>query len=59
LTVPVTVVSGQRFYAVRIGASIIRWGAYNAAGRELSGGNGPPDAIGHRRSSTPPPFGAI
>jgi len=50
LTVPVTVVSGQRFYAVRIGASIIRWGAYNAAGRELSGGNGPPDAVGHRRS---------
>lgn len=48
LKVPVTVVSGQRFYAARLGASIIRWDAFNAAGRELYGGTGPPDAAGHQ-----------
>jgi hypothetical protein len=50
LKVPVTVVSGHRFFATRIGARVIRWGAFNAAGRELYGGSGPPDAIGKRRS---------
>ena len=44
IKVPVTAVSGQKFYAARIGARIIRWDAFNAAGRELYGGNGPPDA---------------
>jgi len=48
--VPVTVVSAQRFFATRIGARIIRWGAFNAAGRELCRGSGPPDAIGKRYS---------
>ncbi|MGN6794716.1 MAG: hypothetical protein ACTHJW_20210 [Streptosporangiaceae bacterium] len=41
--VPVTIVSGQRFYATRIDDRIVRWGAYSAAGRKLYGGNGPPD----------------
>jgi hypothetical protein len=41
--VPVTIVSGQRFYATRIDDGIIRRGAYSAAGRKLYGGNGPPD----------------
>ncbi len=50
LKVPVTVVSGHRFFATRIGARIIRWGAFNAAGRELYGGSGPPDAIGKQHS---------
>jgi hypothetical protein len=50
LRVPATLVSGQKFYAIDIGARIIRWGAYNAGGRELYGGNGPPDAVGHHHS---------
>jgi hypothetical protein len=44
LKVPVSAVSGQKFYAARIGARVIRWDAFNGAGRELYGGNGPPDA---------------
>jgi hypothetical protein len=46
--VPVTLVAGQRFYAARIDAHIIRWGAYSAAGRKLYGGSGPPDVVIHR-----------
>jgi hypothetical protein len=38
--VPVALVAGQRFYAARIDAPIIRWGAYSVAGRKLYGGNG-------------------
>lgn len=53
-TVPVTAVSGQRFYAVRIAARIISWGAYNAAERELYGGNGSPGAVGHQRLPSRP-----
>jgi hypothetical protein len=43
--VPVAVFSGQGFYAMRIGPgpAITGWGAYNAAGRRLYGGIGPPD----------------
>jgi hypothetical protein len=49
LRVPVTVVSGQKFYAIDIGARIISWGAYNAGGRELYGGYGPLHAVLHRQ----------
>jgi hypothetical protein len=48
--VQVTAVSGQKFYAARIGARIIRWDAFNAAGRQLYGGNGPPDAADGQHS---------
>lgn len=43
--VPVAVFSGQGFYAMRIGRgpAIVRWGAYDAAGRRLYGGLGAPD----------------
>jgi hypothetical protein len=46
--VPVTEVSGQKFYAmeVRKGLAIVRWGAFTAAGRWLYGGSGAPDS-GH------------
>jgi hypothetical protein len=50
LRAPVTVISRQKFYAIEIGAHIIHWGAYNAAGRELYSGNGPPDAVVQQHS---------
>jgi len=45
IRVRATAVSGQRFYGVRVGASIVRWGAFDAAGRELYGGNGTPGTV--------------
>jgi hypothetical protein len=45
VNVPVAAFSGQGFYAMQIGPgpSIVRWGAYTAAGHRLYGGLGPPD----------------
>lgn len=44
--VRVAVFSGQGFYATQIGPgpAIVRWSAYDAAGRRLYGGLGPPDS---------------
>jgi hypothetical protein len=50
LKVPAAVVSGQRFFAIRLRAGTIRWAAYSAAGRELYSGSGPASSVGDQHA---------
>jgi hypothetical protein len=46
IRISVAEVSGQKFYAMEVGAgqAIVRWGAFSGAGRWLYGGSGAPDS---------------